>query len=81
MIIKQVEFLISGIDRQPSTSIERGENQPPAIVTASHPMSSTEIKIQHDNERMKVANLTAQAAERRLSANKFSIDVNNNLIH
>jgi len=77
MIIKQVDFLISGIDRQPSTSIERGEDQQPA----SHPMSSTEIKIQHDNERMKVANLTAQAAERRLSANKFSIDVNNNLIH
>ncbi len=39
MIIKEVEFLISGIDRQLSANIERGENELPAMTTASHPMS------------------------------------------
>ena len=32
------------------------------------------------NERVKVANLAAQAAERRLSAKQFPVDVNNTLI-
>ncbi len=33
-----------------------------------------------NNERMKLANLAAQAAERRLNANKSLINVNHNLI-
>ncbi|CAF1302561.1 unnamed protein product [Adineta steineri] len=66
---KDVDF---GIDPQLSARIHEDENEPLAVVATSHPMSSADPI--EDNERVKFANLAAQAAERRLSANKLTND-------
>ncbi|CAF4244392.1 unnamed protein product, partial [Adineta steineri] len=66
---KDVDF---GIDPQLSARIHEDENEPVAVIATSHPMSSADAI--EDNERVKFANLAAQAAERRLSANKLTID-------
>ncbi|CAF0802679.1 unnamed protein product [Adineta steineri] len=72
---KDVDF---GIDPQLSARIHEDENEPLAVVATSHPMSSTDPI--EDNERVKFANLAAQAAERRLSANKLTNDVKFDLL-
>ncbi|CAF1368702.1 unnamed protein product [Adineta steineri] len=66
---KDVDF---GIDPQLSARIHEDENEPLAVIATSHPMSSADPI--EDNERVKFANLAAQAAERRLSANKLTND-------
>ena len=64
---KDVDF---GIDRQLSARIEREEIEPLGMNTTGG----------EENERMKLANLAAQAAERRLSANKVFMSVSHYFI-
>lgn len=87
-IREKLERIFVGIDRQLSAQIERGEIDPTKMIPSGkfsielYSISNSIFLVDEKsepNERTKLANLAAEAAERRLSISKTTSNVNPHL--